>query len=452
MYGELSESERFPLLSEAGGRFLRAMRQDASAPRWNWPNGEQLDAAGLATVRDFAARLRAPRSTSDDVRPAREPGWLAAFVDFCLTDVPFYRRRASAGTPFASIPSCERADLSSRPWEFVPDSQSLDRLIVFSSSGTTGHPARLPTHPATAACGVPLLEQALATVGSPVVIPRGVERMALSNLTDYCGAYTTAIVVSYLDEAGCVRVNLRDEDWRRPADRGEYLARWRAPVLLSDPQAFVGLLSRGLAAPPDVMISSVMHLSDGLAAALTREFGCPVLDVYALTEAGIVSVKTERGHVVLPPDLHVEVLDEHDQPCRPGERGEVTLTGGRNPFAPLLRYRTGDYAALTWIGDRPVLVDLEGRAPVTFATRGERRVHSMEVSRRLRSFPLAQYQLHQDSTGAFVFRWRGPVDAATLREALDDVLDRPERLTLESLPAPTSSRRKIRQYVSDVPV
>jgi len=71
-----------------------------------------------------------------------------------------------------------------------------------------------------------------------------------------------------------------------------------------------------------------------------------VLEVYALTEAGIIAVKSDRGHAILPHDLYVEVLDDDGVPCPEGVRGEVTLTGGRNPFLPLLRFRTGDFASL----------------------------------------------------------------------------------------------------------
>src|SRR5688572_15329954 len=143
MHPEIGEAERFPLLSPAGRRRLHAMREDDRAPIWNWPNGEQLDADGLARVVAFAESLR----TRPPAPAGTLPDWLPRFVDACQEDVPFYRRRCRPGTPLASIPSCRRADLALRPWEFVPDSQPLDRLIVFSSSGTTGHPSRLPTHP-----------------------------------------------------------------------------------------------------------------------------------------------------------------------------------------------------------------------------------------------------------------------------------------------------------------
>lgn len=99
MYPELSEAERFPLLTPAGRKLLHAMRQHPHAPIWNWPNGEQLRAEGLARVEQFARELHAERNAAPG-----PPQWLAGFVDFCLAEVPFYRGRSRAGTPFESLP------------------------------------------------------------------------------------------------------------------------------------------------------------------------------------------------------------------------------------------------------------------------------------------------------------------------------------------------------------
>lgn len=443
---ELSEAERFPLLTPDGRRFLHAMRQDPQAPIWHWPNGEQLDAAGLARVEQFAVALAEAKPTS----PGALPVWLDDFVTFCLTEVPFYRARSRSGTRFVDVPSCCRGDLAPQPWEFVPDSVPLDRLVVFSSSGTTGHPAQLPTHPATAACGIPLLEHALAPLG--IALPRGVDRVAISNITAYRGAYSTAIVCAWLREAGCVRVNLRPEDWRTGGDCAAYLNRLAAPVVLGDPLSFAALADLDLRQPPRALLSSITGLSSGFAAELSAHFGCPVVDLYALTEAGIVAVGTRRGHVVLAPDLYVEILDDHDQPCPPGVRGEVTLTGGRNPYGPLLRYRTGDFAAMDEQDHRPLLVGLEGRQAVLFPTSDGRLVHSMEISRALRPLAIVQFRLHQDADGGVHFAWCGRATADEITDALRSVLGPGTSLALDPLSRLELPGRKLREYRTDMSV
>ncbi len=174
VYPEISESERFPLLTPAGRQLLCAMRQHPQAPLWNWPNGEQLGAEGLATVERFAREL-------NQARTAGQPSWLDEFAAFCIQRVPFYRSRASArggsAARFQDMPSCCREDLAPQVWDFVPDDQPLDELIVFSTSGTTGHPTKMLFTPATAACGVPLLEYALSRYG--IAFPRGSSQVPL---------------------------------------------------------------------------------------------------------------------------------------------------------------------------------------------------------------------------------------------------------------------------------
>lgn len=258
--------------------------------------------------------------------------------------------------------------------------------------------------------------------------------------------------MSYLDEAGCTRVNLCAEDWRSPEDPRRFLDRRAAPVVLGDPISFDALDQVRLSQPPRALISSIATLSDPFARELSRRYGCPVLDVYALTEAGIVAVRTPQGHAILPHDVYVEVLDEHDEPCPPGVRGEVTLTGGRNPFAPLLRYRTGDLAALAWHQGRPVLQELEGRPPVVFPVPDGRVVHCMEVSRALRPYPLVQYRLHQDAGGAFRFGYQGGGDIDGVRSVLHDLLGASASLTIEALPAKSPGGRKVLQFQSALAV
>ncbi len=60
----------------------------------------------------------------------------------------------------------------------------------------------------------------------------GSDHVAITNVAAYPGAFTTAIVVSYLNEAGCVRVNLDPSAWRNEGDRERYIDEWKAPVWL----------------------------------------------------------------------------------------------------------------------------------------------------------------------------------------------------------------------------
>lgn len=417
-YPELSETERFPLLTASGRKLLHALRQDPHAPIWNWPNGEQLNDRGLSRVNQFADALRQHAESGNE--SLDEPVWIKDYVDYCLTQVPFYRRRGKPGSSLQEIPTCGRVDMAPRAWDFVPDGEPLDELITFSSSGTTGHPTRTPHHPFSAACGVPLMEHAARTF-CDVPIPRGSDNVAICHVAAYPNAYTTAIVVAYLQEAGCIRVNLDPSAWRKTEDREAYLNRWGAPIWLGDPVAFGALEKLDIDYKPQAILSSILHLSPTYAKRLSLKYDCPVLDMYAMTEAGIIAVGNENGHRIIPHDLFVEVLDEGERRCAPGVRGEIVLTGGRNPYFPLLRYRTGDFASLQVIDGYRVLVGLEGREPVEYLVKNGRVVHSMELTRLMRRFPVLQYEMKSLGECSYELHLLGDVDRVSLESELAEL-------------------------------
>jgi phenylacetate-CoA ligase len=131
-----------------------------------------------------------------------------------------------------------------------------------------------------------------------------------------------------------------------------------------------------------------------------------------------------------------------------GDRGEVTLTGGFNPWLPLLRYRTGDHAALQFNGAQPVLVGLEGRPPVRFRTSTGEMINNIEVTRALQRFALARYTLHQDRGGSLRLRVSGPgIDSAAIRQALLELFGPGQPLEIGLA---DTFEGKVVQYTSDL--
>jgi phenylacetate-CoA ligase len=142
----------------------------------------------------------------------------------------------------------------------------------------------------------------------------------------------------------------------------------------------------------------------------------------------------------------VEILDEAGEPCAPGVHGEITLTGGFNFCLPLLRYRTGDFAALDFSGPEPVLKEFTGRAPVRFRAANGTWVNSIDVNHALRDLPLQQFQLHQNASGAMQFNY----DA---EDVLDEAIARRLQPLFGSPSSPTITRTrfegaKVVQYAS----
>jgi phenylacetate-CoA ligase len=183
---------------------------------------------------------------------------------------------------------------------------------------------------------------------------------------------------------------------------------------------------------------------------LESRFGCPVLDLYSLNEAGPVAVAdpAARGHVLLQHRLYVEVVDADGHPLAPGERGEVTLTGGFNFCLPLLRYRTGDYAALRFDGTQVVLAGLEGRPPVRFRTMRGEWLNNIEVTHALQRFALSQFTVHQNSDGGLTLRLAGAgADVDSVRKVILELFGPGQRFDLQDVGAFDG---KVIQYTSDL--
>jgi phenylacetate-CoA ligase len=441
--GALTEAQRFPLLTAEGRRLLHWLHESPFAPRYTNRCGSRLSAEGLRRVQAFEAELR---QTIPGWRPGELPGWLPDFVTFCYREVPFYRRNGVPPGNFASIPTFSRAQLRA-PWEFVPDDQPLDDLIVYATSGTTGHPIDILSHPETASKYLPLLCAALATRG--VRLTAGAGKVACLLVCFQKSTFTYASVSPWLGDAGFAKINLNPADWRDPDDRVKFLDACNPEIYTGDPLSFAALARLPLASRPKALVSTAMALGPAQQAALEAHFGCPVLDTYSLNEAGLVAVGgATGGHALLQPRLYVEILDPAGQPCAPGVRGEVVLTGGYNPFLPLLRYRTGDFADLAFRGNQPVLVGLEGRPPTTFRTAAGDWLNNVDVSIALRRFALPCYTLHQAADGVLTLRLLGAsVYRDSVRAALLNLFGADQRLLIEDLPS-SPPEGKLIQYVS----
>jgi phenylacetate-CoA ligase len=193
-----------------------------------------------------------------------------------------------------------------------------------------------------------------------------------------------------------------------------------------------------------------MTLLPGMRERLEARFDCPVLDLYSMNEAGPIAVADPDagGHVLLQHRLYVEILDEAGRPLPPGERGEVTLTGGFNFCLPLLRYRTGDCASLAFFGDEPVLVGLEGRPPVLFRTMSGEMINNLEVTHALQRFALARFTLHQNHDGGLLLRIDGPASRGdAIRDALLGLFGPGQPLEIREHEPFTG---KVVQYTSDM--
>lgn len=411
-----TDAERYPTLTLEGQRMLKTLREHPHAPVYRNESGNRLAAVDVDAARAFEREVR---SAVVGWQPDTLPVWLRPFVTRCLEQVPFYRRYGSPPARLQDLPTISRADLSHDVAQFVPDDVSTARMMHFSTSGTTGHPLLIPSHPLVAANYLAFHKRALRRVGVELQAGRGQVGVVLLGWQRRCFTYVS--ITPTMDEAGLAKINLHPDDWRHPDDRTAYLDAMAPEVFAGDPISFAELLRLPLRWRPRACLSTAMALLPGLRRELEERFACPVLDLYSMNEAGPIAVADPQagGHVLLQPRLLVEILGSGGESLPPGERGEITLTGGFNPCLPLLRYRTGDHAALRLDGPEPVLLGLEGRPPVRYRTETGAWINNLEITHALGPLVLPQYTLHQDASGAVSLVYCG---AESEREAIQSTL------------------------------
>jgi phenylacetate-CoA ligase len=442
----------------ASANVLTRMTEHPDAPRFNRVVRELLSEADLAALDRYrweVATRRRPRSNL----PTPE---ILQIVAGWLPRVPMLARTVPNGIDLEhdwnDLPTTSRADVATRVWELVPTDVDLGPMIVYRTAGTTGHPLLVPHHPRAVASYQALLEQALARHG--VAFAPGGDDVACFLVGAQASTVTYATTLPAWRHAGFAKLNLRPTEWPRPDSPGRYLGDMAPRLLTGDPISFAEMLHLSVNVRPLAAVSTAVAMSTGLRQRLSRVLGCPVIDWYSLTETGPIAYlcATGEGYHLLPHDLHVEVLDRQGRPATPGERGEITVTGGRNPYLPLLRYRTGDWGHLAFepcpCGDpMPRLLDLEGRRPVLFRAADGTLVNPVDISRVLRRYCLVRHHFAQRTDGSCELVLRPlpgtPLDTDTLIAELATLLGA-VRLELRIDPTLGDREPKLAAYASEL--
>lgn len=442
----LTETERWPLLTENARRMLHRLYQHPHAPKYNHRCGDRLRREGLRRVGKYARELESARI---GWKPGEIPAWVRRFAKRCLEKVPVYRARGGSADDFLALPTVTRAELGREPWAFVPDDQPLDDLILYATSGRTGHPIEILSHPEVSSKYIPLLQRALAP--HKVRLRGGAGRVSIITVCAQKSTYTYASVSMFLNGAGFAKINLNPSEWTSPKDRVTFLDGCNPEIYTGDPIAFLELAKLKLRSRPRALVSTAMTLLPKFRRQLEKRFCCPVIDLYSLNETGPVAVGVEGGHRVFVPDVFVEVLRADGTPCDEDEHGEITLTTARNPFLALLRYRTGDWGRLTIGRGVPILKDLEGRPPVLFRHADGSVINNIDVTNALRGLPLAQFQLRQRADGSVLLRVRADRTIhSRARRALRMLFGAARRIEVRPLSDRETRNGKLIQYTSEM--
>ncbi len=141
-------------------------------------------------------------------------------------------------------------------------------------------------------------------------------------------------------------------DITRPvSEQLDWLAEQNADYLLTFPSNLkaLGLLAeeKGVSLPNLKQVITMSEVMEPDIRDITqRVFGAKVTDSYSCQEAGILAIQCpDHDHYHIQSEsVIVEVLNEDDKPCMPGEVGRVVITDLHSFATPLIRYELGDHA------------------------------------------------------------------------------------------------------------
>ncbi len=286
----------------------------------------------------------------------------------------------------------------------------------------------------------------------------GPDRVSIIQICAQDKTVTNCTVMSYLNGAGFAKINLHPNDWQNPNDPVSFLDDCNAEIYTGDPFSFHALMQLPLQIKPKALLSSATALSPGLRQQLQTHFDCPVIDIYSMNESGPVAFSSPPPHAnsahhqIFPHNIYVEILDENLRPCPPKERGQIVLTGGINPCLPLLRYATGDYAALDDSASVPGLhLNSKAAHPSPSGATDGRHFNSVDVSTTLHPFALSFLQLHQNADGSLILETNAEDSLqAPVTAALKKLFGSAQTIIWKKTAIPVRARKPI-NYSSDIP-
>jgi phenylacetate-CoA ligase len=424
----------------------------------------------------FAENLVRTERMPRDALNAYRDALLRRLVSFARANSPFYRDRLAplfrTGDTtdlqrWREVPILRRSDIERdidciNPAELPPD---IGEVTIRRSSGTTG------------ASGMTFRICALVRIADACLMQR------LYRWWGYDDAAPMASIRHYtMNDRGFPNGKV-EMQWSYPgrpaphysldlrtssANMIAWLVRHRPKYLLTFPS-----VAQELASHPDarrimdvglkglVAISEVV--SDDASELVRQTFGCELAQIYGCSEMGAVALQSADDGTLLvcEENVLVELIDDNDQPVRPGETGRVILTSLYNFATPFVRYEIGDYATSAEASPSGRafmrLQRIEGRQRNALVTASGKRVwqSAIPAASVLRYVAATQFQIRQPRAESIEFVYvaasAAPADHAGLEAYFASLLGRPVSLTLSAVDAmPRTAGGKYERIVSAV--
>jgi phenylacetate-CoA ligase len=379
------------------------------------------------------------------------------------SSVPWHASRLRAGEPLSSAPILTRADLQ-RDGETLRARGVEGDTFEEASGGSTGEPVRLLRDRASATATVATDLHVLEGWGLERWCRRAFlwgddrDRAHLGWRARFEERVLGIRVLNAfaLDEASMDAFAVELEAWQPPYLQGyaSALALF-ADFLLAHPHRRVR---------PRVVQSAAEALDPERRRSIERAFQCPVRDFYGSREAPSLAAECTAGSLHVRAEGRViEIVDEDDRACGPGQPGRVLVTDLTNRAFGLVRYENGDVAS--WARDDapcacglpfPRLERVHGRTSDFVTLPSGERIHGEWFTHLFYGRDdVERFQVRQPSVDSLDVLTVGRADAAALAGLLETVRARvgpAVNVTWRSVEAiPPTRSGKHRFTVSDVP-
>jgi phenylacetate-CoA ligase len=249
----------------------------------------------------------------------------------------------------AALPTVAKTDLWQHyPWGLVAVDQT-DIVCIHGSSGTSGRPTLVPYTASDVAVWAEVMARALGGAGA--------DRSSIIQVAYGYGLFTGGIGMHH----GGMRLGatvlpmstgMTDRQLRLMADL-------RPDILCATPSyaIYLGEALRAAGVGPEdisptVGIFGAEPWTDAMRAQVQSLLGVRALDIYGLSEIigpGVAceSLDSDGQLNVAEDHFYVEAIDPDGNPVPDGTPGELVFSTLTKTGMPLLRYRTGDVAALS---------------------------------------------------------------------------------------------------------
>lgn len=298
--------------------------------------------------------------TAGDIRRIQETAW-AETIAHVSAHSAFYREHLARagfrpGRPppldaLADIPPVDKSTLSERTDDFV--CAGMDEVVeVVTTSGTTGR-----------ALVVPMTESDMRRLAYNEYLSfrcvglTARDTVLLGVTLDRCFIAGLAYSIG-LRQLGCAVVRVGAS---APEMHFDMIARLKPTAIVSVPSFLRLLADRAGEAGRDLARAGVCRAicigeplrapdmtPNAAAADIMKRWGARVYSTYGNTEleGSLCECEAGQGGHAHPELTLVEALDEDGRPAGEGEPGEITATTFGVQGLPLIRYRTGDFAAI----------------------------------------------------------------------------------------------------------